>query len=463
MASLKVKIGADASQFERTMRGVKSSIGGVKSSILGVAGATGALMAVSKAFDLITIAAREAFGLIKDSSQVAASIENLEVQFRVLLGSTTAAKERMEELQKFAASTPFTIPDIAAASKQLQTYGGDLLATGEGLRIVGDAAAVSGVPLQQVAMHAGRLFSALKSGKTAGEALTELQQMGLISAEARARLEELSATQTAGAAATEKIAKATKYGKEIQQEWVDQQKAGKAATLDASGALDVLREALSATEGGMAMLAETTDGKMSMVQDAIFQVKNAFGTGFNEGLKDALDATTEFIPKFKEHMTIAGQMVGMSISDAVEGDLEMIRKIGELIGLTLKRGIDIALTAGKQGVTESIFRYLEHGGFKKGGILPKGFTDTMISGFEASDIQATNEFNKNLSKLIEELKQMRQDRLPVTGSNTFGMAQDMMSSMLGMFQGLPQGNGPFAEREREIEILSRIERHLAGD
>jgi hypothetical protein len=39
----------------------------------------------------------------------------------------------------------------------------------------------------------------------------------------------------------------------------------------------------------------------------------------------------------------------------------------------------------------------------------------------------------------------------------------MISSILGMAQGLPQGSGPFAEREREIEILSRIERHLAGD
>lgn len=343
MASLKVKIGADATQFERTMRGVKSSIGGVKSSILGVAGAAGALMAVNKAFDLLKSAAREAFDFIKDSSQVAASVENLEVQFRVLLGSVTAAKERMEELEKFAASTPFTIPEIAAASKQLQTYGGDLLATGEGLRIVGDAAAVSGVPLQQVAMHAGRLFSALRSGKTAGEALTELQQMGLISAEARIKLEELSATQTAGVKATEKIAKATKYGKEIQQEWIDQQKAGKEATLDAAGAMDILRETLSATEGGMAMLAETTDGKMTMVQDAIFQVQKAFGVGFNDGFKVALDAATEFIPKFKDQMTIAGKEVGKSIQEAVEGDTTRLKAIGQYVGEVMLAGMATGL------------------------------------------------------------------------------------------------------------------------
>jgi len=261
------------------------------------------------------------------------------VQFRVLLGSVTAAKERMEELEKFAASTPFTIPEIAAASKQLQTYGGDLLATGEGLRIIGDAAAVSGLPLQQVAMHVGRLFSALKSGGTAGEALTELQQMGLVSAESRAKLEELSATQTAAAKATEKIAKATKYGKKIQQEWIDQQEAGKNATMDAASAMEVLRETLSATEGGMAMLAETTDGKMTMVQDAIFQVKKAFGVGFNDGFKVALDAATEFIPKFKDQMTIAGKEVGKSIQEAVEGDTTRLKAIGQYVGEVMLAGM----------------------------------------------------------------------------------------------------------------------------
>ena len=112
MASLKVKIGADATQFERTMRGVKSSIGGVKSSILGVAGAAGALMAVNKAFDLIKSAAREAFDFIKSSSEVAASVESIGVQFETLLGSAEAAERRMRELFDFAKTTPFEIKEL---------------------------------------------------------------------------------------------------------------------------------------------------------------------------------------------------------------------------------------------------------------------------------------------------------------------------------------------------------------
>ena len=78
-------------------------------------------------------------------------------------------------------------------------------------------------------------------------------------------------------------------------------------------------------------MAQTTDGKKSMVKDAMDQIKVAFGTGFNEGLRDALDAATEFIPQFKDKMAEAGDVIGTAISEAVQGNFSMFEAMGRMI------------------------------------------------------------------------------------------------------------------------------------
>ena len=314
MASLKVKIGADATQFERTMRGVKSSIGGVKSSILGVAGAAGALMAVNKAFDLIKSAAREAFDFIKSSSEVAASVESIGVQFETLLGSAEAAERRMRELFDFAKTTPFEIKELAQTSSMLQGMTEGALAMGDGLRMVGDAAAAVNQPLDVIASNIGLLYSGLTQGGEVGEAANQLMKYGLVTGQTRRQLKE----------------------------FVQEANAGKRAFLDQGQAMEALQGIFGKTEGAMARLAETTNGKMTMVHDAIFEVKKAFGDGFNDGLKVALDAATDFIPKFKEKMSEVGKTIGLALTEAVEGDSERLKMIGFYLGSFIAEGIEKA-------------------------------------------------------------------------------------------------------------------------
>jgi len=206
---------------------------------------------------------------IKSSSEAASSVESLTTQFTTLLGSATAAKDRMEEITKFAASTPFEIQELAATSRLLEVMGGSLISTGDGLRLVGDAAAMSGQALGEVGLHIGRLFSAITSGTSAGESVNRLQELGLITGATKIRFEELAAAQ----------------------------KKGKAATLTGAEALKMLQGVMSKAQGGMAALSATTEGKLSNMRDNIDQLKVAFGTGFNVGLKNALDRVNEFLPR----------------------------------------------------------------------------------------------------------------------------------------------------------------------
>ena len=79
--------------------------------------AKGALLALGVAAG-VGLAAIVGFGL-----KSAASIEQVQVGFEALLGSAQAAKSFMEELQSFAASTPFEFAGVADASRRILAFG----------------------------------------------------------------------------------------------------------------------------------------------------------------------------------------------------------------------------------------------------------------------------------------------------------------------------------------------------
>jgi len=142
-------------------------------------------MGFSKALDFASNSVNEFFKTNSD-------FEKYNLQFRILLGSADLASKRMEELAKFGAETPFEVDGIAKASKILQTFGGTALATGEGLRMVGDSAAMAGVPIEELSIWIGRAYDGLKNGQPIGEASARLQEMALISGETRVQIEALS-------------------------------------------------------------------------------------------------------------------------------------------------------------------------------------------------------------------------------------------------------------------------------
>lgn len=127
-----------------------------------------------------------------------AQFETYTTQFQTLLGSTDAAKARMEDLAKFAVETPFELPQVVEASRTLEVFGGKTLATGDNLRIIGDIAAGVNQPFQDVAFWIGRMYDAMKSGRPFGEAAARLQEMGAMSGKTRAQLEQMTKSGASG-------------------------------------------------------------------------------------------------------------------------------------------------------------------------------------------------------------------------------------------------------------------------
>jgi hypothetical protein len=315
--ALTVKIRADASHFKQTIAGVEvqaSGLTGVMGKLGGVIGKAGFAAALTAAAaGAVALGAGLAF--IKDASGKAAGIEALTMQFETLLGTAERARERMEEIKVFAASTPFEIANLSETSKLLQTLGGDMLATGAGLRMVGDAAAIAGQPIQEVGLHFGRLFNAITSGTTAGESVSRLQELGLMTGKVKTQFEALAAAQ----------------------------KKGERPILSQTQAMTLLQGVFAKTEGAMERLSATTSGKLSNLQDNLDSLKVSFGTGFNDGLKIALDATNSFLPQLEQSFSNMGKILGIAIRDAVRGDFAMFVEIGLLIGEAVKAGfVDIA-------------------------------------------------------------------------------------------------------------------------
>ncbi|MFN6189929.1 MAG: hypothetical protein ACK48S_03255 [Planctomycetia bacterium] len=304
-----VDIRGNASHLEKTLNSVKGSI-----VSLGSVAKTGAA-------GLAGLGAAGAAGLgafVVSSSKAAMNIEVMTMQFATLLGGADAAGKRMEEIIEFAASTPFEIPELVATSKLLQTLGGTMLATGEGLRMVGDAAAISGQPLEEVGRHIGRVFNAITTGNSAGESVARLQELGLIGGEVKREFENLAAAQ----------------------------KKGEVASLTSAQAMAKLKGVFKQTEGAMLELSSTTSGKLSNMKDNIGKLQVAFGKGFNDGFRDALDSANNFLPQLESKFTEVGDIIGSAITQAISGNTKELAAVGGFIGELIVAGLQASVIAG---------------------------------------------------------------------------------------------------------------------
>lgn len=155
----------------RPIRNMVSSI----SSILGTVGIVGG-----------------AAGGIVIPLNLVAERQDMESSFEVLLGSADKAKKRVQELTDFAQTGIFMRDDVFEASRILEVFTDGAISTGKNLRQVGDIAAGTQQPIEDVALWMGRMYDSMEAGRPIGESTARLQEMGAISGKARARLEELA-------------------------------------------------------------------------------------------------------------------------------------------------------------------------------------------------------------------------------------------------------------------------------
>lgn len=239
--------------------------------------------------------------LLKNASKQAAEIEVLAKSFEQLLGGVEASQKRVKELKRFSLVTPYDPTEVMKSSRILETMGGELLSTGEGLRMVGDAASVANEPLSLLSVHMGRLFGVLTSGGEAGDSINRLQELGLISGKAKIGFQDLAAAQ----------------------------KKGEASFLSHAEALKLMQFVLRRTSGAMEKFSKTFSGRISTLKGNWQELLEALGSELNIGLGKIVDRMIKFLPTLTEGFKAAGS----SIVVAFESIMGMIQ------GGTLLAGI----------------------------------------------------------------------------------------------------------------------------
>jgi hypothetical protein len=281
------------------LRAIGTAASSLKATLVGIAASVGGLVSLGAA--------------IQQSVKFNAELEQQGVAFKTLLGNAEAASRRMAELARFAAETPFELPEIVQASKVLQSLTNGALASGEGLRLVGDAAAATGRPLEEAAMWIGRLYAGLQSGTPVGEATLRLLEMGLISGTTARRLNDLAESG---------------------------QGAGEAMT--------ILRDTFGRLGGAMADQSQTFSGLLSTLKDTFNMALADIGKPLFDGLKQGLE---ELIPVVEG----LGEKISAWVSIAIQSFRD--GRLSEFIGLNIEAGFEIGVGAAVK-VMEKLFDWL---------------------------------------------------------------------------------------------------------
>lgn len=99
------------------------------------------------------------FAIGKMAVEKAADLEVFQRQFISMTQSTEIGNRLFKETAKFAAETPFQIPEVMQASKMLMAYGFQWHEVGKELRVAGDWAALMNVNIKETADIIGRVKS----------------------------------------------------------------------------------------------------------------------------------------------------------------------------------------------------------------------------------------------------------------------------------------------------------------
>lgn len=208
----------------------------------------------------------------------AAGMEKVQNQLRVMLKGLDAAKQRVREMQAFSVKTPFSMKDVVAGNRVMESMGRGALSTKESMELVGDAAAQAGTDFETMAVYVGRLYDGLAAGRPVGEVLFRLAELGVVSGQARTSLEQLQAS-----------------GAGFAEVW------------------RVVEGELKRGAGTMAYTSRTLEGMQQATADAQDQLQAAFSMNFMQGQKEALEAQA----KTMQNLTPVAEDVGMAFSRVI--------------------------------------------------------------------------------------------------------------------------------------------------
>ena len=186
--NVRIVIRAEDAGASKTIHGVSTALGGLSKPAAAAANALKpmgpSLVSVASAVGPALIGGIVGFGAALVGAAVAgvsfnANLETTTAALETLLGSTQAAKKRLKELQKFAATTPFEFPELAKTHQLMLAMGfasEDVLPLMED---IGNAVAALGGGSEEVNRVVRALGQMQAKGKVSAEDMMQLTELGI--------------------------------------------------------------------------------------------------------------------------------------------------------------------------------------------------------------------------------------------------------------------------------------------
>ena len=256
LGDLVVRIGADTRDLNKSLGKVQRNMRSMTSNFKKLG------MEMTKAITLPIL------GIGAMAVKSAADLEKMEVGFISLTGGAKQAGDMMKQLNEFTAKTPFQIDAIATSARQLIASGTDISKVNEQLQFLGDIAATTGQPINEIAA----IFAKVNAkGKVELENLNQLAERGIPVFKGLADATGLLPSELGAGAVTVK---------------------------QFNDYLKGLAEEGGIAEGAMERLSETASGKFSTALDNLKLAGAALAEDLLPIIKELLDKVVSLAQKF---------------------------------------------------------------------------------------------------------------------------------------------------------------------
>ncbi|MBC7784379.1 MAG: tape measure protein [Burkholderiales bacterium] len=326
---------AETEKFTRSMRNAT-----IVGSVLGTAitGATGL------AIQGLRSAVSGVGGLMANSVKIAAQFEQSAISFEVMIGSAERAKKLMKELQEFAASTPFELPDITAAARKLLAFGFSAGEVVNNLRQLGDISSGLEIPLGELADLYGK---ARVAGRLFAEDINQLTGRGVPITAEFAKQFGVAESQVRDLVAAGRIG-----FPQLQQAVRDLTSEGgrfngmtKRQSESIGGLSSTMNDAWTDVQRGIGeALVKGADGQ-NLLKDITKEIEKIKPTAVEMGLSLA-DAFKNVLPYIKEVMTWAQSLLSMM------GLIDKYRAAGSPVGQTDNSGLLAQIGSDEKGLEQ---------------------------------------------------------------------------------------------------------------
>ena len=197
-------------------------------------------------------------------------MEQYTTNFTTMLGGQEAAVQKVEELKKFAASTPLSMDDLAKGTQTLLAFGVESENSTGILRQLGDIALGDADKMQRLSTAFGKATAA---GKVTGDTVQQMIDAGWNPL--------IQISQSAG---------------ETMEETQKRMSAGAISVQELQSAMEAVTTGTGQFAGGMESASQTTQGLISTLQDNVkSKIGEAFQSVSNILQSEVLPRAIEFV------------------------------------------------------------------------------------------------------------------------------------------------------------------------